>query len=120
MVESILKPRRAGKVILLIILNVLILLGMFIAGFVGGAIFMRWQDEFTDWDLMDNSETSHEPGTYDTDCPDCAYALKPVIYLYPTKVLSATVRLDYDGQIITDIPTYNQALCSPQHNSVQA
>lgn len=104
------KPKHTGKIILGIVFGLLLLLGTFAAGFAAGAVFIVWQDSNTDWGMMDDGYT--DDIYYDDDCGGmgCAVSLKPAIYLYPTKTVSATVQLDYDGEIITDIPAYDAAL----------
>lgn len=96
------KPKQVSKIIVFVLIGLILLLGTFIAGFVVGAIFVSLQEN-TNW----GDDTN-----YDYNCGGlgCARALKPVIYLYPTETLTATVRLNYDGKIVTDIPTYNTAL----------
>ncbi len=37
------------------------------------------------------------------------WALKPVIYLYPTTVQDVTVKIDYQGKLIATYPQYNSA-----------
>ena len=45
-------------------------------------------------------------GTLAGCTPEEQYDAKPVIYLYPEEETSVTVRLDYDGELTTTYPAY--------------
>ena len=100
------KPKRTGKIILIVVLAIIIVFGTFIVGFAAGAVYITWQD--SDWNVLNSYEPYYDDG--DCDGSPCVSDLKPAIYLYPTTSLAATVRLNYDGEIITDIPQYDAAL----------
>jgi hypothetical protein len=56
-----------------------------------------------------------ENNTENTDylpahCPGRAPCLKPVIYLFPTKIQKIKVELKYKGEIIADYPSYNNKI----------
>ena len=48
--------------------------------------------------------------------PEEQYDAKPVIYLYPEEETSATVRLDYDGELTTTYPAYENGWRFPRRD----
>lgn len=111
-ISTPLQQAKSKKVIIIlsILLSLVVALVLVIGGFIAGALFVRWQDANTDWDLMGRGNIQEIDNNPDAYCPDCAQALKPAIYLYPTTTTQATVQLNYDGVITTDIPKYDPSL----------
>ncbi len=47
--------------------------------------------------------------------PDAGLPRKPVIYLYPEETMQVTVKLDFDGQLTTTYPAYNDGWTVTAH-----
>ena len=75
--------------------SLIIMILLSFAGFTRAGVFPN----FTNLPFL-NSGTSR----------GAVHALKPVIYLYPEKEQEIRVKLDYQGEIIADYPTYDESI----------
>lgn len=80
---------------------VIISFAIFGAVFIGMMVFVRMLPA-----VHEPLPTVHEPPSTSSKDGEALFG-KPVLYLYPQKITNVSVRLDFDGKIIVDYPSYD-------------